>query len=304
MGVRAVFVAVLRSFAVFVLSSTSLFAQAVVSIDCNLTAKPSEAGEAILQRLMGTVELPSGCSASIVTVAGRSSAAKAWVLSAGHCVGMGKAMFGKLPVLAAQEIIHNHPVNSPLTLETGKAAAPRTCLVAEQLLYATLTGADIALYQLNETYEAIEQRTGVKPFVIAEQKEVASGISIETPSAAHRHNQTCLTAGRVVKLREAMWEWNSVLRMSSECKIIGGYSGGPVVRSDTNEVIGVVGTTHFGDGKPCELNNPCEVDDSGVSTVGAKGQPYFHAARQIQDCLDASKNFDLNAVTCPLRKPL
>ena len=42
----------------------------------------------------------------------------------------------------------------PLTLETGNSAAPRTCIETEEIVYGTLTDADILLLRLTETYDA------------------------------------------------------------------------------------------------------------------------------------------------------
>lgn len=273
-------------------------------LECKLGTQLKDSSDPILARLKGTVEHKTSCSASLVTVPGRSLSKKAWVLTAGHCIGMGKSkIFGTFAVRAAGEVFHNFKLQTAFTLDTGNLAEPRTCIGVEQLLYATLTGRDIALYQLSESYDEIERRTGVKPFVMASDASIPPGIKIETPSAYHQKSQSCMTGDKVDKLKEFEWEWGPAARMSLDCKIIGGYSGSPVVRSDSNQVIGVVGTTYEGSGQPCALNNPCEVDEKGAFTVADKGQSYFHFVQPIFDCLSADMEFDLNAQTCRLLKP-
>jgi hypothetical protein len=90
----------------------------------------------------------------------------------------------------------------------------------------------------------------------------------------------------------------------NSCGIPHGASGAPVIRKDTNEVIGVAGTAGDADGAACELNNPCEINADGSTTAATKEQPYVHFAHKFYSCLNAARDFDLDIPGCLLLKPL
>ena len=98
----------------------------------------------------------------LATFAGRSSSSRALFLSAGHCVNRGAVQISSsnsvLAVLADGEVLHRASYQRPLALDTGSSEAPRTCLEADVNLYATMTGGDILLLRLTETYDQMERR--------------------------------------------------------------------------------------------------------------------------------------------------
>jgi hypothetical protein len=90
-----------------------------------------------LDRLKGTVSMSGKfvCSASLVTLKGRSNSAPALVLSAGHCSDRGSIQIPlrdkTLAAPDAGEVLYRLNDKRPLTLETGNSAAPRTCIETE-----------------------------------------------------------------------------------------------------------------------------------------------------------------------------
>ena len=93
------------------------------------------------------------------------------------------------------------------------------------------------------------------------------------------------------------------LRMEDTCGLPHGASGSPIIREDTNEIIGVAGTANDGDKAACELNNPCEVGPDGSTTAATTGQPYGHLVHAFSTCLDAARDLDLTTPGCRLPKP-
>jgi hypothetical protein len=89
------------------------------------------------------------------------------------------------------------------------------------------------------------------------------------PSSYHQTNYTCTTDA--IDLRADLWTLGPVLRLTKECEASPGSSGSAIVREDTKEVVAIYGTTHNTDGRPCELNNRCEFDENGVTSVAHKG---------------------------------
>jgi Trypsin-like peptidase domain len=257
----------------------------------------------ILKRLQGTVEPESNCSASLVTVKGRAPSAAAWVLTNGHCIDRKTNRAGTPSVREAGKVLHKFPLSASFALETGNDATPRVCVEAEEIVYATMTLADIAIYRLAESYEAIERRTGVKPMMLSEAPNISPGVRVHVPSAFWQDNQTCETGEPVQKLRESIFEWGPLMRLTRACRTMGGFSGSPVVREDVGEVIGVQGTVQEGTAEPCSLDNPCEMTGDGKWVVAEKGTTYMHFVHPYYRCLDGNGEFDLMKPGCPLPKP-
>jgi hypothetical protein len=249
------------------------------------------------------------CSGALVTFAGRSADSPGLVLSAGHCSGRGKAevAVGKkfLAMPDQTEVLYRVSSRRPLTLETGNSDEPRTCLHSEEIIYGTMSGADILLLQVSETYAQIEKRTGVKPFVVSRDTSFAADLALRLPSAYRQNDGACQVEATIETVKEARWLWGPVLRMrvAETCGIPHGASGAPAVRMDGGEVIGVFGTASDADGAACELNNPCEVAPDGSVKASAREQGYVHFVHKFYTCLDGSRNVDLDVPGCLLPKP-
>jgi hypothetical protein len=189
------------------------------------------------------------------------------------------------------------------SLETGRAAAPRACAGSDQLIYATVTDVDLAIYRLTETYEEIERRTGARPLKVAGGARPPVGAKVRLPTSWHQRNFRCATDGTVSQLREGPWTWRGVLRLTKDCDAPGGASGSPIVREDTDEVVAVFGTGYDDIGPPCTIMNPCEIDERGAVSVPYKGRPYAHFVHRLHACFDAHGELDLAAAGCPFPKP-
>ena len=248
------------------------------------------------------------CSAALVTLKGRSSSAPALVLSAGHCSDQGTL---QIPLrnksIAAPdvgEVLYRLNDKRPLTLETGNSAAPRTCIETEEIVYGTLTGSDILLLRLTETYERIEARTGVKPFLISDdvfhpKRYTGSLAVISVP----RRQGMCGGGDRRKVERTPLDVGGPVMRLSLSCDVPHGQSGGPVLRLDLNELIGRVWTASDDNAAPCELNNPCLVKADGTFSPAIKDQGYAHFVHQLYTCLDDARSVDINTPGCLLPRP-
>jgi hypothetical protein len=270
---------------------------------CNLTSKVNGPDDPLLGHLKGTAAF--FCSGAFVTLEGRSKSEHGLLLTSGHCVMKGRATIfdGRLTVPAPGEVLRHVKDHRTFTLETGNAAAPRACVSADELLYATLSGVDLAIYRLTETYEEVERRTGTGPLRVASGAQVPAGARVRLPSAFHQRNYACGTDGTVPGLREEQWTSGPVLRLTKGCNAPPGGSGSPILREDTNEVVAVFSTAYEADGVPCALMNPCEIDEKGATSVADKGRPYAHFVHRLHECFDARGKLDLTAAGCPLPRP-
>jgi hypothetical protein len=203
----------------------------------------------------------------------------------------------------AGEVLYRLDDQRSLSLETGNSGAPRTCIETDRIEYGTLTDGDVLLLRLAETYNEIEARTGVKPLVISRESAIPKGAPIRSPSSLFQDDRECAVEDTVEKLKEGRWLWGPVMRLTTTCDIAHGQSGAPLVRLDSNEVIGVMGTASDGDAAPCEFNNPCEMKADGTASAALKDQAYAHFVHRFYTCLDTAGNVDLDVTGCLLPKP-
>ena len=274
------------------------------ALRCHLVSRVRGPDDPLLDRLKGTVQLFNVCSASFITLKERSKSERGLVLTSGHCVERGTAkLFGRMDVPAPGEILLNVKERRTFTLDTGNPAAPRACLSADELTYAIMTGLDLAIYRLTETYEEIERRTGARPLMIAADAQMPAGMRVRMPSAWHQRQKTCAMDRMVASVREGLWTLGPVMRLTRECDPRPGFSGSPVIREDTNEVIGVLSSGYEGDGAPCTINNPCEIAEDGTVSVAGRGQGYAYLVHQLNACRDQRGSFDLTAAGCQLPRP-
>lgn len=231
----------------------------------------------------------NNCSGSLVRFEKSSDSDTAMVLTNGHCVEGGFMKPG--------QFIVNKASTRGFTLLT-KAAKSAGKVKATQILYGTMTLTDMALYQVDKTYEEIKSEFSVAPLTLASER-AASEAPIEVLSGYWKRGYSCAVNGTVHKLKEGGWTWEQSIRYSQPgCETIPGTSGSPVVAAGTKTVVGVNNTGNES-GAECTLNNPCEEDKDGKITF-EKGLSYGQQISWIYDCLGADNKIDLTLQNCKL----
>jgi V8-like Glu-specific endopeptidase len=266
-------------------------AQEAGRLKCEDTTK-LERDDPIRQRLSNTVRLPGPCSGSLVIFEGRTASEKALVLTAGHCT---------LRAPGPGQVLKNLKQERALAINTLKFEARKACAATSVLLYATMTDIDIALYELTESYQELQQRTGAVPFVVSRESIVPPNTKLRAPSGHHENEQACVVDADVQKVTEYVWTWGPLMRLGG-CTFIGGASGSPLISENTGQVVGVVSTVFSASDLPCSSMNPCEVDANGRSSVRGKGTSYGQYAPRLAACVNSSGHLDLSAPTCGLPK--
>jgi len=273
------------------------FLPALAGIALCTTATPAAAtdhtgtGTNAAVNFAGTVALDN-CSGSVVRLAGAAPEDPAVVLSNGHCLSEGFPEPG--------EVIVDQPSNRTFRLLSADGQSEVATLTATKLLYATMTGTDASLYQLDTTYAEIEQAHGIAALELSETKP-AAGANINVVSGYWQQIYTCAMDGPVFELHEGGYVWQDSIRYTPECQTIGGTSGSPIVDGDTGKVVGVNNTGNE-NGEECTMNNPCEVDENGTTTVHP-GTNYGQQTYLIYGCLVAGSEIDLAQPNCALPKP-
>ncbi len=231
----------------------------------------------------------SNCSGSLIRFEKSQMTDPAMILTNGHCYERGMPRPGTFA--------YHVPSQKTFGLFDDHAQGIAT-LHASEAIYSTMTGTDITLYRLQETYEMIQKNWNAHPLLLSSKHPVAS-TSIEVISGYWRKGYSCHIDGFASLLREGSWTMQDSIRYSKPgCEIIGGTSGSPILEAGTRNVIGINNTVNEG-GQACTENNPCEVDLQGhISSVPGTG--YGQETYQIYSCINAANELDLKTPGCLL----
>ncbi|MBA0051302.1 serine protease [Streptomyces sp. AJS327] len=238
----------------------------------------------------GTVAL-SNCSGSVVRTADSQPGDPALVLSNGHCLEGGMPEPGTVLV--------DQPSSRSFTLLDAGGADAGT-VNATKLAYATMTGTDVSLYQVDASYEEIEAQHGVQALELDSARPKESS-AITVVSGYWKETYSCDIDGFVHELREGGWTMKDSIRYTEACETKGGTSGSPIVDDVSGKVVGVNNTGNENGGE-CTMNNPCEVDENGEVTV-RPGTNYGQQTYQITSCVGEGNTVDLSLPECALPKP-
>lgn len=229
-----------------------------------------------------------GCSGSVVRTPASGANDPAFMLTNGHCFE------GPGPV--PDEVIVDKPASLPVDLldsAGNKAGTLRTARAA----YVTMSGTDIALYQVKETYAQIEKQYHVKALTLSAER-AKPGIDIRVVSGALKQVFSCKLDGFAYRVLEATYMTKDVLRYTPECQTGPGSSGSPVIDAATGKVVGVNNTSNR-EGGTCTENNPCEMDRLGNISV-RKGNAYGTQTYWITTCAEPGNRINLRRPGCLL----
>jgi len=229
----------------------------------------------------------SNCSGSLVRFPTSTTSDRAMLLTNGHCYEGGMPDPGV--------VLTNRSSTRSGTLLDANGNS-RGTVRADLLIYATMTGTDISLYRLNETFSALQTRTGATPMTIRGSRP-ADGTAMGIPSSYWKQVWNCSING-FVDLREGGWSFTDSIRYNDGCSTTHGTSGSPIVSEAAGDVIGINNTGND-NGEMCTLNNPCEVNADGT-TSAYKGRSYGQQTWWITTCVNGSRQLDLSVSGCKL----
>lgn len=242
----------------------------------------------------GIVKL-SNCSGSLIRLSGQPMTANALVLTNGHCFTSG-VFGGGMP--KPGEVITNLTVKRNMKIyDKQMKLFPIT---ATKVVFATMTDTDVAIYELNQTYDEILKKYKISSFDLDTVRPQV-GTAIDIVSGYWDRGYSCDIDAFIFKMQEGGWSFKDSIRYTDGCETIGGTSGSPIIERGTRKVIAINNTANE-DGGRCSVNNPCEISTEGkVSAV--KGKKYGQQTYNIYSCLRADFSIDLNVEGCTLPKP-
>lgn len=229
------------------------------------------------------------CSASLIRFEQAKDTDLAIVMTNGHCLESGFPSPG--------EFITRQPSSRRLRLMDARANVVAT-LRATEILYATMTTTDLAIYKTGETYGDILRKYNVRPLILSSERPQV-GLPIQVVSGYWERGYSCNVDGFAYRLKEDVYTWNDSIRYSNPgCEVIGGTSGSPVIATGTRIAIGVNNTGNENGGR-CSANNPCEVDQNG-NIKYEQGLSYAQQTHQVYSCLNQNNELDLTLANCQL----
>lgn len=236
----------------------------------------------------GTAKV-GGCQGSVVRSATARPDDPALALTNGHCVPSGRPAPGKSLVDQPADL------ESPVTIN-DPAGYTQTTTRATRLVYATMTGTDIALYRLDKTYAQLAAE-GAKVFQLS---TAPMRVGDQLFMAYESSRPQCTVEAVATHLREDGYQQDDAVRYapSDTCVSKPGYSGSALLAPDGNTVMGI-NNTHNRDGEQCTNNNPCEVGPNGEVT-STKGRAYGQQVYMITACLTEGSKLDLSRRGCAL----
>lgn len=246
--------------------------------------------EDIAYNFEGIIAL-SNCSASLIRLKDSVDTDEALVLTNGHCIGT-------MP--EPGEVITNRPSSRQMSVLNPKNGRAIGTVEATKILYSTMTGTDMTIYVLKQTYADILSLYNIRARMLADHYPRV-GEEIDIISGYWKIGYSCNVEAIIPTLREDGWTMHeSILYSRPGCFTKGGTSGSPIISVKTGEVIGVNNTGNE-NGEKCTMDNPCEVDVNGNITY-EKGRAYGQQTNWLYGCLSGHLEIDLNRPGCKLAK--
>lgn len=241
----------------------------------------------------GIVKLDN-CSGSLVRFEQSKDTDPAMVMSNGHCVSMGP--FGGF-IKPGQALV-NKPAKRAFQFLNHDGSLSGKMVNSTQILYATMTGTDVSLYELDMTFGQIKAKYDVDALIL-DSKHPMDREPINILSGYWQKGYSCEINGFVFQIKEDAYTWNDSIRYSKGgCKTIHGTSGSPIISAHTGKVIGV-NNTGSDSGERCTMNNPCEVSTDG-SVYAEQGLSYGQQTYRFYGCMNEAGKLDMKMKGCEL----
>ena len=178
----------------------------------------------------------------------------------------------------------------------------------KRLVYATMTGTDVAVYRLDRTYASL-RASGVKIRALAAHgPRVGQKVTMLAPQSGE--DWTCRIGRVVPRLSEGGYTQVHALRYTfkSGCSHRDahgdgpghGDSGSPLVDRRTGRIVGIHNTGND-EGRRCVESNPCEINADGTKS-SKQGRRYGQQTADLRGCLISRSRIALNRPGCTLTR--
>lgn len=243
----------------------------------------------------------NGCSGVIVRAAGSSPVQTAILLTNAHCLDFRSLSGGPDTLPPPGRYFHEEGRAAFLAtiLPTVQSVSGRLGLNPAKLLFASMSGTDLAVLELKETYATLSS-WGVEAIPLAPAASVP-GTPLRIEAGFYNRGFEC-ELGENVALREGPYLWPRAFRLGRGCEIYPGVSGAPVLDTITGRLLGLANTHYSGNGPLCSFHNPCEIDGARES-AGAVDQSYAVRIDDLAGCFATGSGIpNFTQPSCPYGK--
>lgn len=233
----------------------------------------------------GIARIPR-CSASLVKFKNQSMDEKAMILTTDYCTH--NQAYKKFEV--------NVPYKVNVSIYNKDRRFIQDFFTATRVIYATQTTTDLALLELEMSYQTILDKHGVLPLLIDDgQTPVGSKISVLSGFMGEKLD--CLIDAITYKIIEGTYISRNSYRLGG-CFADMGTSGSPMILQGTKTVVGITNTSNF-NYTDCTDYAVCEVTEEGKISI-FEFTSYGQQLNDLYTCLDDKSNFDLSHKGCKL----
>ena len=235
----------------------------------------------------------NNCSGSLIRYETSKNSDKAMILTNGHCVSRPNGGF-----IQPNQYIANESSSRSFRFLKPNGDIGSGSVAATKILYATMTGSDMAIYQLALSFEEIASTYHVDALVLSSEHPILND-PIEILSGYWQTGYSCYIDQFIFKMKEDAYSWNDSVRYSEDgCHTKHGTSGSPVISKTSGKVI-AINNTGNDDGGRCTMNNPCEISETGDVSF-KKGLSYAQQTYPVYSCLNADGVLNLAKPGCAL----
>ena len=248
---------------------------------------------------VGQFRGPLRCTGSLIDPSGSAASdAKAWLLTAGHCISLEPYGVIRNQALTAQ-VQFNFFIDTP-----DKRVTVRTRAIG----WSTMKGTDLGLVELDATLGDL-RASGIRPVRLSPTRPEPgravfwTGISgSPIPAELQFLRLGRCTLGRREQVLEGPWIWHDHL-LNNCPDLYEGASGSPLFDAESGEIVGVIGTSTLlnfeqGPDYDCQRNRPCVARAGGP--VMQRDTSYASPIQGIDRCFDRSNALDVQRPGCPL----
>ncbi len=228
------------------------------------------------------------CSGTLIDVGGAPDE-PAYALTGGHCLGEERWLpNGSLVDLPSDHVPTFQANTFWDTLDE------RIDFSVARVEYQSMHRVDVAILRLEATNAEVFA-LGVAPLKLAEEAPLSGDnvAIVGNPYLESLRVSRC-KSGESTYLAEDEFLFRAT---RAPCAGIAPGSSGSSVLNDANEVVGVL-LTSSGSGRPCSLDSPCDLSESGLVNSAEK-MSYFSDLVPLNACFVGGR-FHLEAPDCPL----
>lgn len=249
--------------------------------------------------LVGTAKTP-GCSGVIFAHPNYKAEQKALFLTNSHCLKSDNK--GQL-YMSPEEVIWDLDFSNNLSVHLPKSGMfygnLLKSLQTKKILFASISGRDIALIELEYTYKKLMEDLQIEPYLLSRSTGLKVGDQLDILGSYHEEIHKC-TFDHFTEnfIAAGPYLWTDALVLKN-ClpKTRSGVSGAGVILAGTRNLIALHNSSNYSEKNECDTSNACEYDKLGIN-ISRKYDAYSQNLDFLFSCFN--ENFEMDTKSCEL----